>query len=1055
MVSIHLLSGAMSTPPSISVPTIPVPHGGYYREKTTRAPLSSTYVPAAIKRTSSTKSLSVSSTTSFLSSTMAKGIKGTKNGILSMLKKGASNIGYNNSHARRNCREKSEQDCPSLCPTNTSRIMVENDGDEGDDDDDDDYVDNDNVSCVSSGDLHSPSCQKGSDIGHFTGHLYKWINYARGYRRRFFVINPAGQTFSYYKSCKEYPHKPRMTVPISSIQSIQYPDPSDPLRFHLSINVSRFDYAPASNDINNGNDYSTGSVCAKALDSASFTRTNDIPHQNIFTLHLLAESMDQAREWMSLLEKIKMKKLNISPSSYAAHSPSSQSALFILNEMLMMAGNSDSTNGNSQWSDCMIKVPASKILLLQQTCTRERSFFLDRIRSLEERLRWLAIEERIGEPKTNENTLSKTTTSHNANNTPTTANMAHTESAYPNSSASIYDSSEDDSAMLALSSDECDEFFDVMDTCPSIVAKSAHSKSIGPSSLEPLSPCQAMCNGESSMRNILQKDNGASFCDRLKKASLGYPPAPRQKLSANARVDLSAVSVWTVLKNAIGKDITRLSVPIQFNEPLSMLQRVAEEMEYAHLLDAAATLSDDAGKRLLYVAAFAVSSYSSTADGRLTKPFNPLLYETFELVSTKREEMAHGDTVQVSEDQAADQELPPGSSSFFYLSEQVSHHPPISAAHAEGERWTLDSETIVKMSFWGKSISLCPGGRTVLSLTLNEENDAPFAEDNLPKNFDGHLSDKGRSHKGASREVYSWKKVTTNVNNVIVGRMWIGHTGEMTITNHSTGHHARIVFGGSNTGDRASLLSSWLRGGSSASSLTNGVHGHVFDPSGSPLYSIDGTWSHSLTATPVPQTFNDNKDANGTRDSDGINLSDAANNSMRTVPSDATSTISGASGIGALACSDAADDGGSFLLWMANKRPPWSPEMFHFTKMAMSLNEITPSLKCHIANTDSRRRPDQRALEGGCLSDGILYKEQLEIQQRRNASVLKQRTCPMWFRKHGGHSKLEESNVILPAWTYVGGYWECRESGNWPCHTPAIFLEDNRGKQRTNNKQLE
>lgn len=36
-------------------------------------------------------------------------------------------------------------------------------------------------------------------------------------------------------------------------------------------------------------------------------------------------------------------------------------------------------------------------------------------------------------------------------------------------------------------------------------------------------------------------------------------------------------------------------------------------------------------ERMLYVAAFAVSGYSSTA-GRTSKPFNPLLGETYELV---------------------------------------------------------------------------------------------------------------------------------------------------------------------------------------------------------------------------------------------------------------------------------------------------------------------------------------------------------------------------------------------------------------------------------------
>ena len=44
------------------------------------------------------------------------------------------------------------------------------------------------------------------------------------------------------------------------------------------------------------------------------------------------------------------------------------------------------------------------------------------------------------------------------------------------------------------------------------------------------------------------------------------------------------VSLWAVLKNSIGKDLTRISFPVFFNEPTSMLQRMAEDMEFAECL---------------------------------------------------------------------------------------------------------------------------------------------------------------------------------------------------------------------------------------------------------------------------------------------------------------------------------------------------------------------------------------------------------------------------------------------------------------------------------------
>jgi ankyrin repeat protein len=107
------------------------------------------------------------------------------------------------------------------------------------------------------------------------------------------------------------------------------------------------------------------------------------------------------------------------------------------------------------------------------------------------------------------------------------------------------------------------------------------------------------------------------------------------------------VSLWSVLKNAIGKDLTKITLPVYFNEPLSMLQRLCEEIEYSSLLDLA-WKRENSDERLLLVAAFAVSSYASTV-GRVGKPFNPLLGETYEYVRSDR--------------------------GFRYISEQVSHHP--------------------------------------------------------------------------------------------------------------------------------------------------------------------------------------------------------------------------------------------------------------------------------------------------------------------------------------------------------------------------------------------
>ena len=44
-------------------------------------------------------------------------------------------------------------------------------------------------------------------------------------------------------------------------------------------------------------------------------------------------------------------------------------------------------------------------------------------------------------------------------------------------------------------------------------------------------------------------------------------------------------SVWTVIKDAIGKDLTKISLPVYFNMPVSALQMQTATCENLHLLD--------------------------------------------------------------------------------------------------------------------------------------------------------------------------------------------------------------------------------------------------------------------------------------------------------------------------------------------------------------------------------------------------------------------------------------------------------------------------------------
>ena len=54
-----------------------------------------------------------------------------------------------------------------------------------------------------------------------------------------------------------------------------------------------------------------------------------------------------------------------------------------------------------------------------------------------------------------------------------------------------------------------------------------------------------------------------------------------------------------------------MALPVTFNEPLTMLQKAAEELEYYNLLSQAVQATDPV-ERMCYVAAFAVSTYANT-----------------------------------------------------------------------------------------------------------------------------------------------------------------------------------------------------------------------------------------------------------------------------------------------------------------------------------------------------------------------------------------------------------------------------------------------------------
>lgn len=66
-----------------------------------------------------------------------------------------------------------------------------------------------------------------------------------------------------------------------------------------------------------------------------------------------------------------------------------------------------------------------------------------------------------------------------------------------------------------------------------------------------------------------------------------YPNVSRRKKLPDPVEEEKGVSLWSMIKDNIGKDLTKVCLPVYFNEPLSSLQKSFEDFEYSYLLDEA------------------------------------------------------------------------------------------------------------------------------------------------------------------------------------------------------------------------------------------------------------------------------------------------------------------------------------------------------------------------------------------------------------------------------------------------------------------------------------
>ena len=234
------------------------------------------------------------------------------------------------------------------------------------------------------------------------------------------------------------------------------------------------------------------------------------------------------------------------------------------------------------------------------------------------------------------------------------------------------------------------------------------------------------------------------------------------------------INVWSILKSNIGKDLSKITMPVYVNEPLSMLQKVTEYVEYKECFVRANNCEDRYLRPALVLSAFFIT-FSNTIN-RIKKPFNPLLGETYEYMEKD----------------------------LRVLVEQVSHHPPISSFYVESDDFIMEGYFYIKTSFNHKGFQANPIGD--MKIYLKKQN-----------------------------ERYSLKRPKSTLHNYIIGKMYLWHSGDMIVTNETTGDKAIMYL----------KPKGWL------SKSDYEGEGKVIDEKGNTQYNLYGKWNSFAKAVNI------------------------------------------------------------------------------------------------------------------------------------------------------------------------------------------------------------
>uniref|UniRef100_A0A4W4FPS4 Oxysterol-binding protein n=1 Tax=Electrophorus electricus TaxID=8005 RepID=A0A4W4FPS4_ELEEL len=713
-----------------------------------------------------------------------------------------------------------------------------------------------------------PTSPPGSDI--YKGWLFKWTNYLKGYQRRWFVLSNG--LLSYYRTQAEMAHTCRGTINLAAAHI----DTEDACNIMLSSGGRTY-HLKASTEVERQR-WVTALELAKAK---AIRMVNDQSGKNISSSTAVLTAYFELQGALKTLAS-KLDDLCTCNDLIAKHGAALQRSLSELEALRVLVEGGEK-----------IKAVNERATLFRITSNAMINACRDFLQLAESHSRrWQRVLQHERDQRTHlEETIEQLAKQHN--NLERAWRKA--PSLAPDTHPPVQSSKEDPS-----DEDEGTEYFDAMEDSPAFITVTATEPSQHRSSTL-------------SYNNMTGKE-----VQSCRKRRSQIPSKPNYSLN-----------LWSIMKNCIGKELSKIPMPVNFNEPLSMLQRLTEDLEYSDLLDKAAGCESSL-EQICLVAAFSVSSYSTTVH-RTAKPFNPLLGETFEL--DRLDECGYRS-----------------------LCEQVSHHPPAAAHHVMSQRgWTLWQEITIASKFRGKYLSIMPLGTIHLQF-----------------------------HRSGNH--YVWRKVTSTVHNIIVGKLWIDQSGDIDIINHTTKETCQLKFYPYSYFSRE---------------VPRKVTGVVADGEGQAHYILSGTWDERMESAKIVQRNRGNSGTEGKQKTIYQTLAPR-------------------------------------LLWKKCPLPENAENMYYFSSLALSLNEE----EVGVSLTDSRRRPDQRMMEEGRWDEANAEKQRLEEKQRTEEREREDNRAerlptmqsyhPLWFHQRTDPVTGETSFV------YKGAYWEAKERQDWSM-CPDIF----------------